>query len=430
MRTRPYAFLAAVLAFFAWTGGLQAEIVPAADYPFPIKNPRAATLLAATYHSETPYRISFLEVRADRRAVPLYENMNQLMLGVFGQPGPAPLIFVIPGAGGYGLSNLGLMLAEQLHAMGFHAVTVPNPVSWQYAMGVSESTVPGFFPADAPEYYDLLARVEEHLRAEEKLDINGQSLVGVSLGGLMVAFLLQEDRVRASLPGRGRRLVFHKAVAINPSVDIRHAIDVVDGMVISAARALSPAVRDGLPGTLIDALLVALNYPVTLDRIKWVSGQWNYTDTEMDWLIGRSFRIATTGAIFAGQQVRDLGILKTASSPSRKYARADEAKKFSFRDYMTRFVLPVLQRGPFAAWSVGELLDGASLFALEDMLRSDARAWVILNRDDMLTRERDIEILHRWMGQRLYVYPWGGHVGNLWFEKNRADLRRIMLSTP
>lgn len=48
------------------------------------------------------------------------------------------------------------------------------------------------------------------------------------------------------------------------------------------------------------------------------------------------------------------------------------------------------------------------------------------NLDDFLARPEDIDALRSWLGDRLYLYPLGGHLGNLWFEKNKDDLRGIM----
>ena len=72
------------------------------------------------------------------------------------------------------------MLAEQFYDMGLHAVTLPDPLSWHYALGVSESTLPGYLPQDSREYYVFLKRVAEHLKTEHHLGITGYSVAGDS----------------------------------------------------------------------------------------------------------------------------------------------------------------------------------------------------------------------------------------------------------
>ena len=72
------------------------------------------------------------------------------------------------------------------------------------------------------------------------------------------------------------------------------------------------------------------------------------------------------------------------------------------------------------------MLAQTSLEALSPVLRDSPRIFVMQNRDDFLARPEDIDALRSWLGDRLYLYPLGGHLGNLWFEKNREDLRRIM----
>jgi hypothetical protein len=59
-------------------------------------------------------------------------------------------------------------------------------------------------------------------------------------------------------------------------------------------------------------------------------------------------------------------------------------------------------------------------------LGASPRVYVLENVDDFLARPQDIEALRAWLGDRLYLYPRGGHIGNLWLDRNKEDLRRIM----
>lgn len=395
---------------------LGAAVASADDYRFPIANPLKATLIAAGYHPHrTNYLVSGLEIRADRRNVPRLEGKHRLVLALFSQRTPAHLVFVIPGVGSNALSESALMLAEQFHGMGLHAVTLPDPLSWQYALGVSESALPGYLPLDAGEYYELLEQVAEHLRKAHHLAITGYSVAGYSFGGLLTGFL-------ARLDGERRAFDFERAVIINPAIDIRHAIEVVDGFFASGHSILESR-KSKLLGSMVDSVIRLRNRPLTDDLVRWAVDQWAFSDDEMKWIIARSFRGATTGTIFASRQIRAHGFL---APPERHPRGVQQASRFSFGDYLSQFVFPSL-RQPGSVHQLDEhLLERASLGALAPELSANPRVFVVENVDDFLARPEDIEALKSWLGPRLYLYPQGGHMGNLWFGKNQKDLRRIM----
>jgi pimeloyl-ACP methyl ester carboxylesterase len=391
----------------------------AEEYRFPIANPLKSSLLPAGYPPpRARYAMSFLEIRSDRRKVRFLENRHRLILAVFAQRTPAPLVFVVPGVGGYSLSEPALMLGEQLHDMGFHAVTLPDPLSWQYTLGVSESAVPGYLPLDSREYYELLRRVVAHLQAEQHLAITGYSVVGYSFGGLLTAFLVREDAEQ-------RAFAFARAVLINPAIDLKHAVGVVDGF-FDAGHSISDARKDQISRSMVDVVIRLRNRPFTYELAGWARDQWTFGDDEMRWLIGSSFRNATQGTIFAGRQIERARARPPVSGLEPKHVLVSEAKRYSFRDYLSQFVFPSLRRSAAVTSPDDQLLEQASLGALGPELGASPSVYVLENVDDFLARPQDIDSLRAWLGDRLYLYPRGGHVGNLWLDRNKDDLRRIM----
>jgi hypothetical protein len=103
-----------------------------------------------------------------------------------------------------------------------------------------------------------------------------------------------------------------------------------------------------------------------------------------------------------------------------------EAKRYSFRDYLSQFVFPSLRRSGAVTLPDDQLLEQASLGTLGPELGANPSVSVLENVDDFLARPKDIDALRAWLGDRLYLYPRGGHVGNLWLDRNKDDLRRIM----
>jgi hypothetical protein len=46
--------------------------------------------------------------------------------------------------------------------------------------------------------------------------------------------------------------------------------------------------------------------------------------------------------------------------------------------------------------------------------------------DDFLAGPKSIEQLKDVLGDHVILYPYGGHLGNLWFPQNRATVRRLL----
>ena len=60
-----------------------------------------------------------------------------------------------------------------------------------------------------------------------------------------------------------------------------------------------------------------------------------------------------------------------------------------------------------------ELTHASSLYALADYLRTTAKIGVMHNADDIILGAGDIEFLRKHFADRLTLYPYGGHLGNL-----------------
>jgi hypothetical protein len=41
------------------------------------------------------------------------------------------------------------------------------------------------------------------------------------------------------------------------------------------------------------------------------------------------------------------------------------------------------------------------------------------NADDFLVQEKSLEALKEALGSQITVYPYGGHLGNLWYSENK-----------
>ncbi len=274
------------------------------NYAFPVQDPLLATLTAAVHGTATQYKKIALEIRSDRRHVKLLEGRHKINLGLFKQNKKAPLVFIVAGLGGNGLSGTSLLLAEDLFKRGYHVVTLPNSFSWNYALGVSESATPGYMPRDSIEYYNFMKKVNAHLLKSEGLQVTSYSLMGYSLGGLLSVFVSQIDDTQQAFQ-------FKKVVLINPAMDVNHGFNVLDSFYREGSK-LTYQQKAFAFSTVVDLGLELLKKPFSGNTMKSAIPKLSkLSQLDLKWLIGNSFRQSLRDIIYASQQVRDTGLLKT-----------------------------------------------------------------------------------------------------------------------
>lgn len=387
---------------------------------YPIQDPLIATITSAINHTDVPYKIIKVEPLPQRRTVPLLENMNHVALSYFSQPNPkAPLAFVISGVGGSGLSGSSLLIAGDLNKQGFAVVTLPDPVNWQYVLGVSRSGVPGYLPQDVKEYYAFMKFVLKNLKSTQGIKPTQFSVIGYSYGALLTGYLMKEDNSQ-------KFFNFEKAVLINPAVDLNHGVKTLDGF-YAAGNNLTAEQKDFIKGSLLNIGSELLSGPGTMqDLLSALQTVPPYTVKHRDWLVGDSFREDLRDVVFATQQIHDIGLLKKKMTNHHRNARLEEAKTVSFMDYIVKVVLPPIQKKSDTPITTDQLIASGGLYPLMDMFANDPRIYMQENANDFLLHDGDLDLLKKTFGDRLRLYPFGGHIGGLWFPKNRMDLGLIM----
>ena len=79
-------------------------------------------------------------------------------------------------------------------------------------------------------------------------------------------------------------------------------------------------------------------------------------------------------------------------------------------------------RARYGGGSINQLINEVSLYGIEDYLKNSPKIAVMHNADDVILGPGDLGFLRRTMGDRLTVYPYGGHCGNLNYRVNSNDM--------
>jgi ABC-type transporter lipoprotein component MlaA len=384
-------------ARFATTTGRR--ILNAHDASDEPDNHAAQTLRAAIHLSNDPW----FPTKARARKVVIPATGRTLTYELWLQPGPAPIVYVVPGLGSHRLDPQALTVAEMAYERGLSVATVSSAFTFDFMESASTAAVPGYAPADARDLHAALDAIDRQLDTRYPGRLRRRALVGLSLGAfhaLAIAAAAPDDA--------SPRIAFDRTVAVNPPVELDYGVDRVDAF---------------------------FNVPLTIpqpDREAWVARAVHkatqavfpssplvgtppvFSKAEAEFLIGLHFRFALHDAIWASRLRGNLGVLKTPLDPRRRSAASREILDFSFREYFFAFVVPYyLKRDPRIT-SEHQMFDRMTLTALADRFPTDGRIQVFTNANDFILAPGHLETLQTLFGSpNVHVTPEGGHLGTL-----------------
>lgn len=382
------------------------------EYKFPIQDSYWATLATALNGTNIQYDTFQVNVRPSRATVPRLENRHRVPVNFFiGKNKYAPVAFVIAGLGASASSGNAVYLAEQLYNIGYNVITLPNPVSWNYALGVSASGAPGYLPLDTPEYYRFMELVTRIAQNKYNLEPSSYNITGYSYGGLLTAFLKAHDL-------ETRTFNFKKTLIINPGIDLKYGMKKLDSF-YDIGRYWSLGAKVALNGIILKSGLQLTRIDELTDLIiqDKINSMPYLSMNQKIWLIGESFKIDLTALVATSQQVQDQGLLKSKGIKDRMA----EAKKISFAQYIEKVVIP----RNHINLSFDDTLASGSLYNVLKKISSDPGVYMQEAQDDFLLKNGDSEFFSKELGDRLMLYPYGGHVGNLRYKVNKNDLAAI-----
>jgi len=368
------------------------------------------------------------------------------------QPGPAPLVFLLPGLGAHRLSRGSLALAEMAWRRGFSVVLISSAMNFEFIERASSVAVPGFAPVDAHDVHIALDAVDRDLTARAPERVTKRVLLGYSLGAFHAFY------IAAAGPDAKALVHFDRFVTLDAPVSLIHALTVLDDF-YNAPMTLSP---DGRSAE-VDRIL---RKAAAVARHAWL-GSFEYTrvqathvvgnelepeveipfsNLEAEFLIGLAFRRTLQDILWVTQSQQDLGVLRTPRSPWRRAPAYIEMGDYSYAKYFYGFVLPYYQgRIPAGAhldpqavaevpsghaagapWAAEEMIAQSDLRFLEERLRGLDSVRHFANSNDFLTTESDERWLREVLGpEHVYFFPSGGHLGNL----NRPAVQDAIMDT-
>lgn len=434
----PHSALGSV-PFMPWLLGLLALLLlaqPSAhaadlsveEYGYPLANPFEATIAATPMalratvptDDEIDQADYSLRLRPEREFT-LPDNfwaVKRLNYRLARQPGPAPLMFIISGTGASYSSGKTESLKRLFYGAGYHVVQLSSPTSFDFIAAASRFATPGYSPDDAKDLY----RVMQAVRAQQHdLPVTEYHLTGYSLGALNAAFVSKLDETRQSFG-------FRRVLLLNPPVNLYSSIRNLDKLVQTRVEAIDNST------TFYELIFEKLSRyyhqqgHINLDEavlFDFQRSELRLTDEQMAMLIGSSFRLSAADIAFTSDLINRRGLIVPPGYPINEGTSLEpffrRALLCDFDCYITEQLIP-MWRARYDGGSLSQLVDQVSLYALEDYLRHSPKIAVMHNADDIILGTGDIGFLRRTFGERLMLYPRGGHCGNLDYRVNARDM--------
>jgi len=402
----------------AWSPAL------AEEYNYPYRDPYLATVTGASLNADglTPgikRQVVHVSILPNRDKLPKLEGKGELSVALYQQKRAAPLVFILPGTGSTPYFGLATYFARLFYQDGAHVVIMPSPMTWNFALAASRSGAPGYTPEDARDLYGAMQRTLDVLKAKNHLKVTRINFMGMSLGALEGAYL-------SLLDGAEGRIGISRYLLVNPPLDVASVLKQLDewdslkekfgaerskeiaGKALSIVEAFTNQKRDDLAA--FDVL---------------AKGFSTFTTEELQFLIAEYLQTVLPELVTVTQAIHDQQVLAAPQGEVRK--RLEEAKGTTFTEYSDKIAVPVWRAQTGEADASSDTFSArGSLDTIIEQLRGNPRIYIMHNTDDFLAGPKSIEQLKDVLGDHVILYPYGGHLGNLWFPQNRATVRRLL----
>lgn len=415
---------AAVFGGLILSASALAVDVDPTSYDFPLTNPFEATIATTPLDlrpdlpadadiDQADYALN-LRPERDFTLPDNFWAVKKLRYRLAKQDHPAPLVFLIAGTGAPYTSTLNEFLKKLYYGAGYNVVQLSSPTSFDFMSAASRFATPGVSKDDAEDLY----RVMQAVRAQQSnLQITDYYLTGYSLGALDAAFVAHLDETRRSFN-------FKRVLLLNPPVNLYTSITNLDKLVQTEVKGINNSttfyelVLAKLTRYFKQKGYVDLNDAVLFD---FQQSKQHLTNEQMAMLIGSTFRFSVADIAFTSDLINRRGLITPPKYPISEGTSLTpflkRALQCDFNCYITEQVIP-MWRARTDGGSLLQLVDQVSLYALKDYLHNSPKIAVMHNADDVILGPGDLGFLRKTFGDRLTVYPYGGHCGNINYRVN------------
>ena len=329
------------------------------------------------------------------------------------------LVFILPGIGTGRTGSDAVAMAELVHQAGYSAVILDSIFHWEYVQSANRGILPGNFTADRRRLAGFLSRILDDLREDELIASPEISLVGWSMGGLLVVHLAELSD-RGELPFGVRRFV-----SINPPTTMEHALEPFDSVIARSRNWTHEDVYHmfvrAAPSLYGWAAQDHPRYDPERRPTDEFGDPWDYapnlTDEQAQYLMAMTINRVVPTLIEQRHREHPFPWIESELTWFNRRDFRREIGSAMIREYMLRY-LPTCYEGV----SPESLIVMADIHNLDATLRGNARLRMIHTRTDPLQTPEDRDYLDEALGDRITWFDEGAHCGYFYTTPFRDEL--------
>jgi hypothetical protein len=403
------------------------------SYEFPISDRFAATVVGTPppFQAQLPRQIPVQEYRLEglREAPPLLWHQQGLRFSAALQGHKAPLVFNIAGTGAAFNASKMQLVQKALYQAGFHVINLSSPTHINFQVNASLSMLPGLPNEDAEDLYRVMSKAYDEIK--DDIEVSAFHITGYSLGGLHAAFIAHLDRQQ-------QRFNLQRVLMINPPVNLYNSVKLLDQMLVDnieggidgvgnflnrAIETLAVSYRPD-EGMRFDSDFLYRAYQELPEQNLHAKGRSGAAA-----LIAFAFRLSSGAMVFTGDVMTQSGYIVPKNKqfnrrePVGYYAQASH--RVQFHEYVDDMIIPyALKRYP--GKNREQLIAEASLNHIAGFVRNNPDIYAITNRDEIILAPGELDYLSSLLGERIQIYPAGGHCGNMAHRDNVQHMIAVL----
>jgi ABC-type transporter lipoprotein component MlaA len=370
---------------------------------FQVHGPRDAATLETLQSTFFTFKNPAFPRSGQTRSVVIPATGKDLQFSVWLQKKEAPIVYLVPGLGSHRLDDAVLALAELAYNSGFSAVCVSSPFNYEFIQNASTAAVPAYTPVDADDLHIALTKIDQSLRHQFPGRLGRRALLGYSMGAFQSLFI-----AAAAASDAAPLIKFDRYVAIDTPVRLVYGIGKLDQFYDAPLAWPADQRLQEEKNTFLKVAALTRSLGSAPPQ-----GELPFSAIESQFLIGVNFRFILRDAIYASQEHDNLGVLRHPIRHWDRKALYHEILQYSYGDYFARFLIPYYQTRGIDLSSTAQFDQANDLRAHAAGLQSNPLIRVLVNQDDFLLAPADLDWLRTTFGNRLTVFPQGGHLGNL-----------------
>jgi len=387
-------------------------------YDYPYKDPYLATILATPVEFMAKFEDeNYKEMKLDLKISDIPPNLwylEKFKFGLMAQEKEAPLIFLFAGTGSKYDSLKMVTMSRILYQNGFSVIMLPTSFDYNFIVSASKNHAPGILGEDSMEIYNVMKLALKEVG--NKIKYSETYVTGYSLGGTTALVLGEID-------SRQKYFNFKRIMAINPSVNLYESAKILDEMLDNNIK------NEEELDLLLKKIILCImqhsqkNGTMKIDEAAIYSlfKQLNMSDEELKVLIGIAFRFIAIDINYISDLMTKSGVYTDPNIKITKYQSMSEYYKAihysNFQDYIEKIGFKTYKKLD-RNLTMEEVIEKSSLESIEKYLKDTENVMVVTNEDELILTKDNLKYLKEIMGEKIKIYPYGGHCGNMFYEEN------------